>query len=51
MAKKQKTTDTLNLESILFNCREYLRSNASLNTEEKNNILSNNGKESNITFN
>ena len=30
MAKKQKTTDTLNLESILFNCREYLRSNASL---------------------
>ncbi|HNW68698.1 MAG TPA: type I restriction-modification system subunit M N-terminal domain-containing protein, partial [Bacteroidales bacterium] len=31
MAKKQKTTDTLNLESILFNCREYLRSNASLN--------------------
>ena len=29
--KKQKTTDTLNLESILFNCREYLRSNASLN--------------------
>lgn len=31
MAKKQKTTDALNLESILFNCREYLRSNASLN--------------------
>jgi type I restriction enzyme M protein len=31
MAKKQKSTDTLNLESILFNCREYLRSNASLN--------------------
>jgi len=31
MAKKQKTTDSLNLESILFNCREYLRSNASLN--------------------
>ena len=31
MAKKQKTEDTLNLESILFNCREYLRSNASLN--------------------
>jgi type I restriction enzyme M protein len=31
MAKKQKTTDTLNLESILLNCREYLRSNASLN--------------------
>ena len=29
--KKQKTRDTLNLESILFNCREYLRSNASLN--------------------
>ena len=29
--KKQKTTDPLNLESILFNCREYLRSNASLN--------------------
>lgn len=29
--KKQKTTDTQNLESILFNCREYLRSNASLN--------------------
>ncbi|WP_031444002.1 class I SAM-dependent DNA methyltransferase [Arenibacter algicola] len=32
MAKKnQKSTDTQNLESILFNCREYLRSNASLN--------------------
>ena len=31
MAKKLKTTNTLNLESILFNCREYLRSNASLN--------------------
>ncbi|MBL7943002.1 MAG: SAM-dependent DNA methyltransferase, partial [Flavobacteriales bacterium] len=31
MAKKQKTTDSLNLESILFNCRQYLRSNASLN--------------------
>jgi type I restriction enzyme M protein len=31
LAKKQKTTDTQNLESILFNCREYLRSNASLN--------------------
>lgn len=31
MAKKQKTTDTQNLESILFNCRDYLRSNASLN--------------------
>jgi type I restriction enzyme M protein len=31
MAKKQKTTDALNLESILLNCREYLRSNASLN--------------------
>lgn len=31
MAKKQKRNDTLNLESILFNCREYLRSNASLN--------------------
>ena len=31
MAKKEKTTDTLNLESILFNCRNYLRSNASLN--------------------
>ena len=29
--KKQKDNDTLNLESILFNCREYLRSNASLN--------------------
>jgi len=29
--KKQKTDNTLNLESILFNCREYLRSNASLN--------------------
>lgn len=28
--KKQKTTDTQNLESILFNCRQYLRSNASL---------------------
>ena len=25
------TTNTQNLESILFNCREYLRSNASLN--------------------
>ena len=31
MAKKQKAADTLNLETILFNCREYLRSNASLN--------------------
>ena len=31
MAKKQKSNDTLNLESILMNCREYLRSNASLN--------------------
>lgn len=31
MAKKQKDNDTLNLESILYNCREYLRSNASLN--------------------
>lgn len=33
MAKKKKnTTDSApNLESILFNCREYLRSNASLN--------------------
>lgn len=31
MAKKQKKTDTLNLESILFNCRDYLRSNATLN--------------------
>ena len=31
MPKKQKSTDTLNLESILLNCREYLRSNASLN--------------------
>jgi len=29
--KKQKTTTALSLESILFNCREYLRSNASLN--------------------
>lgn len=35
MAKPKKpqnqATDTLNLETILFNCREYLRSNASLN--------------------
>lgn len=31
MAKKQKANDILSLESILFNCREYLRSNASLN--------------------
>lgn len=32
MAKKNTNTpDTQNLESILFNCREYLRSNASLN--------------------
>ncbi len=32
MAKKQKEKDiTLSLESILMNCREYLRSNASLN--------------------
>lgn len=31
MAKKLNKIDTLNLESILFNCREYLRSNASLN--------------------
>lgn len=32
MAKSTlKTSDTQNLESILFNCREYLRSNASLN--------------------
>lgn len=34
MAKKKKTQETgsLNLETILFNCREYLRSNASLTT-------------------
>lgn len=32
MAKKKLTTEnTQNLESILYNCREYLRSNASLN--------------------
>jgi putative type I restriction-modification system, M subunit len=33
MAKKKKIQETgsLNLETILFNCREYLRSNASLN--------------------
>lgn len=34
MAKKtasKKKEDTLNLESILFNCRDYLRSNAALN--------------------
>ena len=33
MAKKKKTQETgsLSLETILFNCREYLRSNASLN--------------------
>lgn len=33
MAKKTKDKDNkqLNLESILFNCRDYLRSNASLN--------------------
>ena len=39
MAKKKKTQETgsLNLETILFNCREYLRSNASLN--DKRNLL------------
>lgn len=31
MAKKQKEGALLNLESILFNCRDYLRGNASLN--------------------
>lgn len=33
MAKKKKTAEAAipNLETILFNCREYLRSNASLN--------------------
>ena len=33
MAKKKKTEEagTPSLETILFNCREYLRSNASLN--------------------
>ena len=31
MAKKQKEEKTQSLENILFNCREYLRSNASLN--------------------
>ena len=32
MAKKiTKKEDKLNLESILFNCRDYLRSNATLN--------------------
>lgn len=32
MAKKQKkATDERNLESILFNCRDYLRGNATLN--------------------
>ena len=33
MAKKKKTqgTGSLGLETILFNCREYLRSHASLN--------------------
>jgi hypothetical protein len=32
MAKKAlKKDDKLNLESILFNCRDYLRSNAALN--------------------
>ena len=33
MAKKQtkKEDKKLNLESILFNCRDYLRSNATLN--------------------
>ena len=32
MAKKAtKKEDKLNLESILFNCRDYLRSNAALN--------------------
>lgn len=30
MAKKKKE-ETLSLESILFNCRDYLRSNATLN--------------------
>ena len=28
---KKKDDKTLNLESILFNCRDYLRSNATLN--------------------
>ena len=31
MAKKQKEEKAQSLENILFNCREYLRSNASLN--------------------
>ena len=31
MAKKQKEEKAQSLETILFNCREYLRSNASLN--------------------
>jgi len=38
MSKKNlKASNTQNLESILFNCREYLRSNASLN--DKRDIL------------
>ena len=36
MAKKTtKKEDKLNLESILFNCRDYLRSNATLNDNIK----------------
>ena len=32
MAKKKKE-ETLNLETMLFNCRDYLRSNATLNAK------------------
>lgn len=37
MAKKKKTAEasTPSLETILFNCREYLRSNASLNDKAR----------------
>lgn len=34
MAKKKKE-ETLNLETILFNCRDYLRGNATLNDKCK----------------
>ena len=44
MAKKKNTTkkkedNSLNLESILFNCRDYLRGSASLN-DKRDVILS-----------
>jgi len=35
--KKKKEENSLNLESILFNCRDYLRGSASLN--EKRDVI------------